>query len=334
MPRYFLDLPEESAPVPWDVHGGPRPERADTRYFGAAFVAMERGLRDPEIDVYLTWDTERLPAYGPRVVAVLLGDEDGRIPRYTDRVRAVFKSYGLRPQPGTRLRGASPLTAALELAQRGVHWLRWLPGGVAQAKARLARTAPPGVMVIPLGTYNQVELPVKRIAERPTDLFFAGSVEHQAGLRYRLASPKARSRRDMLAAVDEIARRRPGLRTDIRVTEGFTSSEDATDGYSQALMDARVCLAPRGNSAETFRVLEGLRAGCVVVSERLPPFWFYEGGPMLQIDSWRQLGDVLDPLLDDPAELARLHAASLAWWREKCSEEALGRLMAERLNRL
>jgi hypothetical protein len=55
---------------------------------------------------------------------------------------------------------------------------------------------------------------------------------------------------------------------------------------------------------------------------------------MLQIDSWSQLGDVVEPLLDDPAELARLHGASLAWWRERCSEEALGRLMAERLNRL
>ncbi len=268
------------------------------------------------------------------MVAVVLGDEAGRIPRYVDRVRAVFKSYGLRPQPGTRLRGASPATAALELAQRGVHWLRWLPGGAAQAARQAGPQRAAGVMLIPVGTYNQVELPVVPIGERPTDLFFAGSVEHDGGVRYRLASPKARSRRDMLAAVEELARRRPGLRTDIRLTEGFSSSEDAADGYSQALMDARVCLAPRGNSAETFRVLEGLRAGCVVVSERLPPFWFYEGGPMLQIDSWSQLGDVVAPLLDDPAELARLHAASLAWWRERCSEEALGRLLAERLNRL
>ncbi len=39
-PRYFLDLPEEPAPIPWDVDAGPRPERADTRYFGGAFREM------------------------------------------------------------------------------------------------------------------------------------------------------------------------------------------------------------------------------------------------------------------------------------------------------
>src|SRR4051794_26778666 len=132
MPRYFLDLPEESAPIAWDIHAGPRPERADTRYFGRAFEAMEAGLRDPDVDVYLTWDTRRLPAYGDRVVAVVLGDESGRIPLYVDRVRAVFKSYGLRPQPASEIRAGAPVTAALELAQRSVHWLRWLPGAATQ----------------------------------------------------------------------------------------------------------------------------------------------------------------------------------------------------------
>ena len=56
-------------------------------------------------------------------------------------------------------------------------------------------------------------------------------------------------------------------------------------------MDARVCLAPRGASVETFRVLEGLRAGCVVVGERLPGHWFYDGAPVIQlrplVRSWK-----------------------------------------------
>ncbi len=285
-PRYFLDLPEEPAPIPWDVDAGPRPERADTRYFGAAFREMQSHLRDPDIDVYLTWDTRRLPAYGDRVVAVVLGDETGQIPRYADRVRAVFKSYGLRPQAATEIRGSAPATGALELAQRSVRWLRWLPGGADHARMRLGRRLrgrplPPAVAVIPLGTYNQLDLPIVPMCERATDVFFAGSVEHEASaaLPPRIARRRAAGAR-WWPRWSRSPAHRPGLRTDIRLTSGFTSSEGAAEGYSQALMDSRVCLAPRGNSAETFRVLEGLRYGCVVVGERLPPFWFYENSPV------------------------------------------------------
>lgn len=138
----------------------------------------------------------------------------------------------------------------------------------------------------------------------------------------------------MVAAVESLAARRPGLRPDVRLTQGFTASERAAAGYSQALMDSRICLAPRGNSAETFRVLEGLRCGCVVVGERLPPFWFYEGSPVVRLRSWGELEGVVAPILDDPGEMARLHGESLAWWRERCSEQAVGRFLAERLNRL
>ena len=339
MPRYFLDLPEEPAPIAWDVHQGPRRERADTRYFGGVFEAMEPQLRDPDVDVYLTWDTRRLPAYGERVVAVVLGDESGQIPRYVHRVRAVFKSYGLRPQPAGELRAADPLTGALELAQRSVHWLRWLPGAAGLARMRLerrlsGRALPPDVALIPVGTYNQLDLPLVPMGDRSTDVFFAGSVEHDASVRARIGSPKARSRREMVTAVESLAARRPGLRTDVRLTSGFTASEGAAEGYSQALMNSRICLAPRGNSAETFRVLEGLRYGCVVVGERLPRFWFYEGSPVLQLRSWDELERVVAPILEDPDEIARLHAESLAWWRDRCSEQAVGRFLAERLNRL
>jgi hypothetical protein len=338
VPRYFLDLPEDTAPRPWDPRGGPRPERADTRYFGAVFVEMEARLDDPEVDVFLTWDAERLPAYGPRVVAVLLGDEAGRIPRYTGRVRAVFKCYGTRPaRPAAGLRRPS-LTGAGALAQWAVRWIRWLPGGAAHARMRAGRRlrgrpSPPGIAVIPLGTYNQVDLPVLPIAQRPTDIFFAGSVEHHPTLRHRLASPKTRARREMLAAAARLAARRPGLRLDLRLTPGFDASVAASaEAYSRALMDARACLAPRGTSVETFRVFEGLRAGCVVVAERLPRHWFYDGAPLLQVDRWADLERVLLPVLDSPGELERRHSAALESWRARCSPAAVGSFIAERLN--
>jgi hypothetical protein len=331
MPRYFLDVHEEPAPRPWDPHSGPHPLRADTRYFGAVFLAMEPLLHEAQLDFYLTWNWERLPAYGDHVVAVLLGDEGGHIPRYADRVRAVFKSYGTRPVLGGSVLSDPSITGLSSFVQYGVRWLRWLPSGVAHARSG---GGAPSVTTIPLGTYNQLDLPIVPIEERPTDLFFAGSVAHKASLRHRLA-PKTLTRLDMLAAVQRLAEQRPGLRLDMRLTPDFGASVAAAPGdLSRGLMASKVCLAPRGTSLETFRLFEGLRAGCVVVGGRLPPQPFYAGAPVIQLDRWSQLDRALGPVLDSPAELRRLHTAALSWWRDRCSEEAIGRFLAERLNAL
>jgi hypothetical protein len=340
VPRYFLHLPEDSAPRRWDPFAGPRPERKDTGYWGGVFRAMQPALSDGAIDVYLTYDVQRLPRYGDDVVAVVLGDEVGRVPRYLDHVLAVFKCYGRRPALGSGpLRNPAPAGLA-ELAQYGVRWLRWLPSGAAGARSRL-RTALGGdrraapLFTVPLGTFNQQELPIVPPEDRPIDLSFAGSVEHRAAISDRLLSPKARSRREMLAAVEQLSASAPQLRIDLRLTQYFEGSESASAAaYSRALMDARICLAPRGTSVETFRLLEGLRYGCVVVSGRLPRHWFYDGGPFLELDRWRDLQATVMPLLEDRAALARAHEAALSWWRERCSENAVGRFLAERLNDL
>ena len=56
---------------------------APTRATSArVFREMEATLDDADIDVHLTWNGERLPDYGTAVVAVLLRDDGGRVPRY------------------------------------------------------------------------------------------------------------------------------------------------------------------------------------------------------------------------------------------------------------
>jgi hypothetical protein len=203
--------------------------------------------------------------------------------------------------------------------------------------ARLLRgePSPAGILTIPLGTFNQVHLPVPPMRERTVDLAFAGSVEHSGSWRQRMASPKVQARREMLAAVRALGARRPSLRVDLRVTGSFKASEATSPAeYSASLVAARICLAPRGTSAETFRVLEGLRAGCIVIADRLPRRAFYDGSPVIQLDRWDRLAEVVEPLLADPAELARRQAAGLVWWRERCSEEAVGAALARRLNAL
>ena len=341
MPRYFLDLPEEDAPLPWDPLAGPRPERADTRYFGGVFREMEAILRDREIDVYLTWDTERLPAYGERVVAVVLGDEVGQIPRYLGRVRAVFKCYGTRPVLGTspvperephRAPRARPVHRPLPAVAARRRRARPPPAGPAFARA----AAPATHRRDPVG-----HLQPAGATPRPDRVASDGPVLR--GQRRARATRSGTGWDPRRRALDArcwppwsgSASHRPDLRADLRVTAGFSASESTPPAdYSEALMNARVCLAPRGTSVETFRVFEGLRCGCVVVGERLPRHWFYDGSPVLQLDRWSELEDTLLPILDDPEELGRLHARSLAWWRDRCSERAVGRFLAERLNAL
>lgn len=340
MPRYFLDLAENDAPIRWDPFAGPRPERKDTRYWGGVFRAMERTIRDRRIDVYLTFDPEKLPRYGETVVAVILGDEVGRIPRYVDRVRAVFKCYGTRPVLGTGPLRHPGMTGAAELAQYAVRWLRWLPGAAAHSRLVLGQalrgqSRAPAVSTVPLGTFNQLELPVIPPEDRTVDLFFAGSVEHHGSLSHRLLSAKVRSRREMVAALERLAGSHPHLRIDLRVTDGFKASEgSSSSNYSERLMAARICLAPRGTSVETYRLLEGLRYGCLVICERLPPHWFYERAPFRQLDRWEDLEAAVSPVLDDPVALHRAHSEALEWWRQCCSESAVGRFMADRLNGL
>ncbi len=299
---------------------------------------MERTLEDRALDFYLTFDPHRLPEYGDTVVAVVLGDEVGFIPPYLDRVRAVFKCYGTRPALGAGLLRNPSLTGVAALAQYTVRWLRWLPSAAGHSRLVASRTMrgerpPPALSVVPLGTWNQLELPIVPIENRPTDMFFAGSVEHRASQGHRLLSAKVRARREMLAALERLAGLRPGLRIDVRITSDFKASEASSSvDYSHAMMAARACLAPRGTSVETYRLLEGLRYGCVVVSEPLPPHWFYKGAPFIRVDRWRDLDSALMPVLDDDAALRRLHASGLAWWRDRCSEAVVGRFIADRLN--
>jgi hypothetical protein len=45
----------------------------------------------------------------------------------------------------------------------------------------------------------------------------------------------------------------------------------ARERYSEIMADTKICLAPRGSSVESCRFFEGMRQGCVVICNRLPP---------------------------------------------------------------
>jgi hypothetical protein len=259
--------------------------------------------------VVLTWSIKTLPFEGPDVVAVVLADEASRRPAYAPRIGALFKCYGDRP------RFTRPALTKLGVAIALQEARRW-------AEARRDPRGGPKAHPIPLGLVRPVEVERRPMAERDIDIAFMGSVEED---HRRLPSAKTISRTAMLAALPEGAH--------VRTTQSFGESlANSPDAYAEELGRTKLLLAPRGGSVETFRFYEGMLAGCVVVAEPLPSFWFYEGAPCVVVGDWRTLPTVLQALLSDPAGLERRHEAALRWWEERLSPKAVGRYMAHCLN--
>jgi hypothetical protein len=319
----------------------PVDELIDTWYFGRALAAMERELLVRGLTFYMTFDPETLPSYGDDVVAVLIGDEWARVPAYLSSVRLVFRNYCSNPNLGCRLTAwPSPATLST-LLPAGRAAICGARGRLARLRADVAasrgRGRPPARQVeLPIGTFNALDLPLTPFPQRRSDVFFAGSVAHSGRAAALKAGfmPKGLSRKAMLRNVDRLRRHHP-VAVDVRTTGGFQRSAAADAGeYSRALMDSRLALVPRGASTETHRFFQSLKYGCIVVTDCVPPMWFYEQAPMVRLRHWDELEDTVVPLLADAERLESLHRETLSWWKTVCSEEAVGRYMARTLNML
>ena len=341
--RYFVRLwngpGRGRPPEPWDPWAETALQDFVGRWWGRVFQAAEAELGDRGLAVYLTWDLHELPTYGDDVVAVVIGDEWGFTPRYAHRIRAAFKLHGSRPwlernplREPTHLASLTLLRYARSVALRLPDDLRDL-----LAAARGCQTARRAhVADLPVGYSNLLDLPVRPILERGTDVFFAGSVENRTydrrSLQHWVGTPKQVARTEMLRALERYRASRRDVRVGLRVTGDYWASmEDDPGSYSERLMDTKVCLAPRGTTVETYRVFEGLRYGCVVVCDPLPRRWYYEGAPVVELRRWHELPALLDELLGDPEGLRQRHEAALAFWRERCSEKPVGRFIARRV---
>ena len=342
--EYYVCLPERQAPIPWNPSDTSQVIDNRCNYFGKVFKAMEQSLETSDLTFYLTWDTNRLPSYGQNVVAVVHQNDWFRIPTYLDRVRAVFTTLAIRPTLGRGpLLELSYLNFLILLKSVKI-WVRRSPSLFSYILLRLRRLLSSTVQIapiydIPLGYYNQLDLPIKDIKARRYDVSFAGSVVHESypvwSVKRLLDTPKSVSRKKMVAALDRIQKEYPEFRVKLSITSGFESAWSADPkSYSQETMDAKICLVPRGAALETFRFFEALRYGCVVVTEALPSRWFYDGSPAMRVENWNDLEGILKKLIEDERLMQREHQRSLEWWRTKCSEAAVGAYVAGKLNSL
>jgi hypothetical protein len=343
--QYFVCLQHASLkPIPWNISNtncDPAIATLDPSciYFNKIFKEMEQHLTVSGLTFYLTWDTEQLPSYGNDVVAILLGDEHCRIPSYIHKVRAIFKNMSTRPMIGENLLLKPSYLNLMIFMQFLRNWVIRTPGLLNFWFHRLigAKVAP--IYDVPLGYYRQDDLPIKDIAERKYDLFFAGSLEISPypiwSWRYWLRSPKDIARKQMLSVVEKLQTKYPKLKISLGTTNDFGLEVNFPQDkrtYSEKLMDTKICLAPRGSTFETNRFFEGLRYGCIVIGQALPKSWFYEGSPAIQLSNWHELEQIIAGILDNEKLMQIQQEKSLQFWQEKCSEVLVGRFMAAKLN--
>lgn len=337
--RYFAAWPQSDSDVVeieaarWNIS-----LRADLRFALAVLAEASRTIVGKGLHFYLTKDAHRLPEYGRHVVAVLLLEERCKIPWYARHVRAVIRNTRSVPFLGFRPRlGLNRLEQVLgfEYARDWVlHWrsVRALP--VTRPGWPPAVSDKPRIFTIPLGYHSQEVLPQIAMRDRALDAFFAGGLSTGAGWRsYRfwISTSRAQARKQLWREMEKM-KLNPEWRIELGNVTADNKNGEQFNSYSQKMMNSRICVAPRGSMAETYRLYEGLRAGCLVVANRLPDEPFLRGAPVIQVDHWRELEGIFRKYARDIDALEQWRHHSLQWWEEKCSERVIGALVADFLN--
>jgi hypothetical protein len=341
--KYYIYITPEEGLIPWDIYELNPGNCGFVAYFSKVFQEVEKNLQKTGLTFYVTMtEIHELPSYGDNVVVVILGDESCHIPQYTHKVGAIFKCYGTN-----QILGCNPLLnpSYLNLVTT-IKFLKNLAFRLPeivnyefyQFKNRLSKRNITPIFDIPLGYYNSEDLPIKNMQERLYDVFFAGNVVHTHypiwSVKFWLRTPKTISRENMLSALNKFKEKHPEFKVEVSVTQAFGSENTSAESisYNQKMMNAKICLAPRGTSFETYRFFEAIKYGCIVVTEALPPRWFYDGSPAIQIKDWRDLEVVLENLLQNQEYMEEMHQKSLHWWKTKCSEAVVGEYISKKLN--
>lgn len=344
--QFFIYIDKQL--IPWDIHSPNQDNRGFVVYFSQVLQAVDKILSNQNLTFYVTsTEMKELPSYGKNIFVLIFGDEHYRIPIYVDKVGGIFKCYGIH-QIRDQINLYSSLSISfnvkiLVISQMIYNLVLRLPGEVNYRLKKILfwsgqdRLAP--IYDIPPGYYNSENLPIKPIADRPYDVSFDGSIANRSypiwSLKYWSKTTKSYLREQMVMNLKKFEDNNPQFQTYLATTDGFAQTNNTDENsYRQNMMNTKICLVPKGTTFETYRLFEAMRYGCVIVSQILPPRWFYDGSPIIQIGSWQNLEVVLQRLLEDPLLLQSLHQQTLEWWQTKCSEQAVGQYIANQITNL
>jgi hypothetical protein len=301
------------------------------RYLFGVLAELDRLLPGADLKFWVTWERDKFDERFRDSVAVLYDDDQLQKPLWAPAVSVIFKTVGLGPEP-LRHTAALPADIAWRMALRDARNAVLEVWRFARGPRLKGQRAP--TFQIPLGASALVDVADVPFSQRPTDVFFAGSVGESERFTIR---PKNVARRQMEAAVEAARRALPDLTVDYLTFEqfGIHTSLDArilrTEDYVRRLTASKYALCPRGNVEETYRVFEAARAGCVIISEPLPPRWYFASAPYVSVRRWSELPSVLRDLREDERAGGELADATLAWWRDRIAEPKVAEFMRERI---
>lgn len=339
MHRYYLDRSYTGGsvrPLPyprWD-----RSVPAELRYpYDVLELALPK-VHAEGLHFYFTKSAYLLPEYGPHVVAVLLQEERCKVPVYGHHVRATIRNLESQPalcwRPHEHL-GRLEMVLSFEFVRDWyTHFLSATEAHRrALEKSRVREEA--ALIRLPLGYHSQEALPQVPMIHRPLDAFFAGEIRHPLPVHdYRrfTSTSKFVARAQLWSELERLAHT-GRWRLDLGRTSASDPGARAFGSYSDKMMHTRVCLAPRGSVAETYRAFEGLRAGCLVVANRLPTRSPLARSPVLQIDHWGELEGILEDYAHHLDRLEAAHTESIGWWNAHGAISVQAGYVARALNR-
>lgn len=198
------------------------------------------------------------------------------------------------------------------------------------------------VFPFPLGCVNCVpSLKVKSVNQRKINLFFRGNLNMNRIDFYRSFSnfsfilpPKKLLRhklyRQFLIWIQSDFKNYLS-NSIIMFNRNFKSGYSYSE-YGQILSESKIVLSPKGfYSTECFRLYEALRAGSIIISEKLPPVVFYADSPIIQIENWKDGLRMARELLNDTERMDLIQRKTIEWWETVCSERAVASYMQNKL---
>lgn len=185
--------------------------------------------------------------------------------------------------------------------------------------------------------------PVKSLEQREYKVFFSGNLNKGRVTLYKLLL-KSNLPEVIFGYMIKLMKRIPSLikrdfsstfpSSYLHFTHGFKQGL-SPEKYTQILYDSQIVLCPKGFlRAETYRHFEAMRAGCVIISEKLPNTYLYRDSPIIQVDTWKEGLAYAQKLINDPVLLQYHHTETLKWWANVCNEISTARRVADVLHSL